>query len=635
MQRSQWPARELAYAALAALLLSRVPPALSANRTTAAAPAASTTWDLSDLYPTLQDWQDSFARTQGSADKLAAYQGTLGNGADAMLKALIAVSDVNREAARLYVYTSLASDEDVRVSANLERNQQSRALLTRISEKTAWMAPEILRLGAKAVAADVAQNKTLRDRFGHYLDDTLRAAPHTLGLEAENVLAATGDLFAQPAQVHGQLSDSELPVPTVTFSDGTQVRLTQPAYQKYRQSPVRADRKLAFDGYWGAWNKFEGTAGSLLATQVMGDHFTAKARKFDSALQAAQFADAMPDAVYRTLISEVNAALPTLYRYLRLRKQLLGITDDLRYYDGYPPMFHLDSPRKFSVADSERITLEALKPLGDEYLGLLRKGFNSRWMSAYPTPGKQLGAYNQGAAYDVHPYLLLNLNDDYESMSTLAHEWGHAVHTLLTAHAQPFDTATYSTFIAESASIGNEMLLNDYVVAHAPTRAEKLFYLGAGVESIRQTYFRQAMFAEFELAIHETLERGEALSGARMTQMYCGLLRKYSGEAQGVMKIDPEYCIEWAVVPHFYRNFYVYQYATSMAGAAQFTDAIVKEGAPARERFLNLLRAGGSDYPYELYKRAGIDMATPAPYRALAARMNHMLDEIEALQARK
>jgi oligoendopeptidase F len=252
-------------------------------------------------------------------------------------------------------------------------------------------------------------------------------------------------------------------------------------------------------------------------------------------------------------------------------------------------------------------------------------------MSAYPTDGKQLGAYMQGSAYDVHPYLLLNHTDDYTSLSTLAHEWGHAVHTMLAARAQPFEKASYSTFIAESASIGNEMLLNDYLVAHAANRDERLYYLGQGVESIRTTYFRQAMFAEFELAIHEELEQGKPLSGERMTEMYCGLVRKYYGEAAGVMKIDPAYCIEWAMVPHFYRNFYVYQYATSMAGAASLTTDILKQGAPARARFLDLLRAGGSDYPYELYKRAGIDMATPEPYRALAARMNRLLDEIDSL----
>jgi oligoendopeptidase F len=552
-----------------------------------------------------------------------------------MLKALAAISDLNREAARLAVYASLASDQDLRDAKNLERYQQAQALGTHLAETTSWVAPEILAIGAAKVAGFRAANRTLDQRFGFFLDNTLRAAPHTLGPEAENVLAATGSLLSQPDTLHSQLANAELPVPTVTFSDGKSVRLSQSNYEKYRQSEARADRKLAFDAYWGAWQKFQGTAGSMLTTQIMGDHFTAQARKFASALQSAQFGDNMPDAVYRTLVTEVNAALPTLHRYLRLRKRMLGISDDLRYYDAYPPIVHLAQEPKFSLADSERITLEALHPLGEDYLGLMRKGFASRWMSAYPSEGKKLGAYMNGAAYDVHPYLLLNHNDDYQSLSTLAHEWGHAVHTMLTARAQPYEKSNYSTFIAESASIGNEMLLNDYMVEHAANRQEKIYYLDQGLESIRTTYFRQVMFAEFELAIHEELEQGRPLSGERMSEMYCGLLRKYYGEAEGVMKIDPEYCIEWAVVPHFYYDFYVYQYATSMAGAAFFTDAVIKEGAPARQRFLTLLSAGGSDYPYDLYKRAGVDMATPGPYRALAARMNRLLDQIEALVAQK
>jgi oligoendopeptidase F len=253
-------------------------------------------------------------------------------------------------------------------------------------------------------------------------------------------------------------------------------------------------------------------------------------------------------------------------------------------------------------------------------------------MSGYPSQGKKSGAYMNGSAYDVHPYLLLNHNDDFEALSTFAHEWGHAVHTQLTRRAQPFEKSNYPTFTAESASIGNEMLLSDYMVANARTRAEKLYYLGEAVESIRTTYFRQVMFAEFELAIHAELEQGKPLSGARMSEMYCGLLRKYYGEAQGVMKIDPEYCVEWEGVPHFYYNFYVYQYATSMAGAAYLTSAIKTGGEPARQRFLALLSAGGSDYPYELYKQAGLDMATGTAYRALVARMNRLLDQIEELR---
>jgi oligoendopeptidase F len=287
---------------------------------------------------------------------------------------------------------------------------------------------------------------------------------------------------------------------------------------------------------------------------------------------------------------------------------------------------------KFSIADSERLTKEALVPYGEEYISLLTRGFAGKWTDPQPRAHKSSGAYMNGSAYDVHPYLLLNHNDDYGGLSTFAHEWGHAVHTLLTTKNQPFEKSNYSTFIAESASIANEMLLNDYMVAHAKTKEEKLYYLGEGLESIRGTFFRQVMFAEFELAIHETVEKGSPLSGARMTEIYCGLLKKYHGEADGVMRIDPAYCIEWAFVPHFFYNFYVYQYATSMAGAAEFTDAIVGQGRPAAERFLTMLRAGGSDYPYELYKRAGIDMASPAPYRALIARMNRIMDDIAALR---
>jgi oligoendopeptidase F len=598
-----------------------------------APPAANASWDLTDLYSTPQAWADAYARARTATNRLTKLQGTLGKSAGILFKSLDTISTVNREVTRLFVYASLKSDEDLRQSADLERKQQAQALATQVSEKTAWVAPELLKVGAAKVRLYRKANQALERRFGYFLDNTLRAAPHTLGLEAEQILAATGNLLAQPDALHSQLANAELPVPTVTFADGSSARLDDAAYEKYRQSSNRADRKLVFDEFWGTWKKFEGTAGAMLTTQIMGDHFTAQSRKFATALQAAQFPDNMPDSVYRTLVAEANAALPTLHRYLRLRKRLLGINDDMHYYDNYPPMFSMASPPKFDVADSKRITLEALQPLGDDYLGLLRQGFAGSWMNVYPHTGKKSGAYMAGSAYDVHPYLLLNHNNDYYSLSTFAHEWGHGVHTLLANRAQPYEKANYSTFIAESASIGNEMLLNDYMVKQAASREEKLFYLGNGLENIRTTYFRQVMFAEFELAIHEELEQGKPLSGERMSELYCGLLRKYYGEAQGVMKIDAPYCMEWAFVPHFYYNFYVYQYATSMAGAALFTSAIQQEGAAARARFINLLSAGGSDYPYELYKRAGIDMATPAPYRALAVRMNRLLDEFEALEA--
>jgi oligoendopeptidase F len=614
-----------------AAMIALVPgPALSA----ASGPQRTDTamWDLSDLFPSPEAWAGEYARVKAVAERLDRFKGTLGSNAAAMRRALDAISQVNRDSARLFTFAGLKADEDLTNARNQERRQQAGALNTLIGEKTAWLAPEILSIGAAKVKAFERDDRELALHHDFFLDNTLRAGAHTLGLEAESVLAAAGDILQQPDSVYGQLANSDLPYPTVTLANGEPILLDQPAYEKYRQAPNRADRKLVFDTFWGAWKKYEGTSGALLTAQIMGDVFKAKTRKYSSALSAALFPDNMAEGVYRTLVTQANAALPSLHRYFVLRKRLLGISGDLEYYDVYPTMFPGDKLPKFSMEDSEHVTLAALAPYGEEYLGLLRRGFAGKWVDPYPRSHKASGAYMNGSAYDVHPYLLLNHNDDYGSLSTLAHEWGHAVHTLLTTKNQPYEKSSYSTFTAESASIANEMLLNDYMVARAKTPAEKLYYLGEGLESIRGTFFRQVMFAEFELALHEEIEHGRPLSGARISELYCALLRKYHGEAEGVMKINPAYCIEWAFVPHFYFNFYVYQYATSIAGAAEFTDAIAKEGRPAAERFLDLLRAGGSDYPYELYKRAGIDMATPAPYQALIARMNRIMDEIEALK---
>jgi oligoendopeptidase F len=592
-------------------------------------------WDLTPLYPSAEAWTAEHVKIKAEADRLDSYKGTLGQSAAAMLKALDAISHTTKEGARLNVYASLRGDEDLSIAPNQERRQLAQALQTKIGEKTAWVAPEILALGAEKVQAFEKESKELRTRFDFFLADTLRNKPHTLGIEAEGVIAAAGDIFQQPTNIRDQLAHTDLPFPTVVLSDGTKVTLDEAAYTKYRQLDNRADRKKVFDAFWGAYQSYKSTFGASLIAQVMTEVFNAKVRNFPNALAAATFADDMPETVYRSLVSGAHEGLPVLHRYLKLRKQLLGIEGDMGYEDLYPSMFRLSQPLKFSVEDSKRITLEALQPYGDEYLSLLKKGFGNQWMHAYPQPHKASGAYMNGSAYDVHPFLLLNHTDDYQSLTTLAHEWGHAVHTLLTNSAQPFEKSNYSTFIAETASIGNEMLLNDHMVDGAKTKEEKLYYLGQGLESIRTTFFRQTMFAEFQLAIHEELEQGRPLSGERMTTMYCDLLKKYYGEADGVMKIDPAYCAEWAYIPHFYYGFYVWQYATSMAGAAQLTDDILRQGTPARDRFLDMLRAGGSDYPYNLYKKVGIDMATPEPYQKLVARMSHILDEIDALQKQK
>jgi len=606
---------------------------LALNLGMAAAATDEQRWNLGDLYATPAAWDRAYADLRTHIDGLESLRGTLGKSAICLRDALVAISDAQRTLRRIYVYASLNSDEDLREPRAQERKQQAQALWARLAEKTAWVAPEILTIGADKVNADIAADPVLKARFDLFLHDTLRNAAHTLTPEGEALLAASGQILQQPGNVFAQLADAELPRPTVTLSTGKSVKLTTDAFELNRTSPVRADRKLVFDAFFGAWKSAEGTFGANLTTQVLGDVFTARVRHFDGSLQAALFADNMPAAVYRMLIEQAHAGLPVLYRYLRLRKQMLGVSGPLAYYDNYPPLVAAPASAHFDLAQSKAITLAALAPMGPEYLALLKRGFDSPWADSHPRTGKASGAYMAGDAYDVHPYLLLNHNDDYESLSTLAHEWGHAVHTLLADANQPFDKAGYATFIAESASIANEMLLSDYMVAHAHSRDEKMFYLSQALESIRTTFFRQAMFAEFQLAMHEEIEQGRPLSGARLSDLYCGIAKRYYGEAEGVMTIDPAYCVEWEYVPHFYNGYYVWQYATSIVGAAEFTDAIQTQGAAARERFITLLKAGGSDYPYPLYVKAGIDLAQPTPYQALFARMNRLLEDIERLRS--
>ena len=595
-------------------------------------PSAPVRWDLRDLYPDLAAWQQAHDALKPRINALERFKTTIAADHASLRDALLEISDTLRAIYRLDVYASLQGDEDLKEPRAQERKQLAAAVYTLFGEKTAWLAPAVQAIGLQRVRAAIATDPTIKRRFDYQLEQILRSLPHTLSAEGEALLAASGQALSQPGTVSEQLVDNELPRPTITLSDGRKLKLTSSNYETARTTAVRADRKKIFDGYFGSLKAFEGTLGANLNAHVLAHIFNAKSRKYASALDAALFDDAMPIKVYDTLIAQANAGLPVLHRYLALRKKLLGIQGPLAYYDNYPPLVALPKAERFDVERSKALTLAALAPLGDEYLGLLKAGFSAQWMDSHPRPAKASGAYMAGAAYDVHPYLLLNHNDDYESLSTLAHEWGHAVHTQLTKSAQPFEKADYSTFIAESASIGNEMLLSDYMVANAKTRAERLFYLSQALESIRTTFFRQAMFAEFENTMHREVEAGRALSGARLSELYCGIVKRYYGAEQGVMTIDPAYCVEWTYISHFYRNHYVWQYASSIVGAAGFTEALQQSGAAgtaARDRFIDLLKAGGSAPPYELYRRAGIDMAEAAPYQALLRRMGKLLDAFE------
>ena len=584
-------------------------------------------WDLTEIYLTDETWLAEKERLEREVDGLSQYEETLGDSSAALRIALDAISASDKELARLYVYAFLKADEDRRVAENQERRSVAASLLSEFGEAISFVSPELLRVGSVTVERYIADDPGLT-RHAFNLRNILRKEPHTLSSEAEQIIAATGPVVQGPERIYTMLSSNDLPFPSITLSSGEEVRLNQAAFSLHRASQNRDDRKCVFDSFWKSWKGYEATLGQTLDTQVKAHVFEAKARKYDSALDSALSGPNIPVEVYRTLVAASQRHLPSLHRYFRLRERMLGI-DDLAYYDIYPPL--VASDRTFDLEEAKQLALVSAAPLGGAYVDLLREGLAGNWTHVYPQEGKASGAYMYGAVYDVHPYLLLNYNGVYNDLSTLVHEWGHAVHTVLSQAHNPYETSGYATFTAEIASTTNEVLLQEHMLSLDVSSQERLFYLGTALEAVRGTFFRQAMFAEFELKIHELVEAGEALSGARMTGLYERLVRQYHGSDDGVLAYDSAYAVEWAYIPHFYRNFYVFQYATSIAGGTMFAERFLNGDEAARDDYLAVLSAGGSRYAYELLQEYGIDLATDAPYDALIARMDRVMDEIEEI----
>ena len=584
-------------------------------------------WDLTEIYPSVEAWDAERQRLLGQIDSIEGFRGTLGTDAESLYAAMRYVSDIYKEILRVYSYASMERDEDMRVTDAQERSQLAEGLFARFSQATAWIDPELITVGEGRINSFVEDNEEL-EPFAFMLENTLRMAEHTLSDEAEQALSYFSQAFDAPSNIYSLIANSDIPWPTLTLDNGEEVRVDSQGYSALRGSQNRNQRKRAFDAYWSKWAEYNSSVGMVLNAHVQLQVAAARARNYDSVLERELDSDNLPPAVYHTLVEEVNKALPTLHRYFKLRGRMLGV-EQMHYYDIYPPLVSLD--KLFDIETSKVITLEAMDMLGDDWVDMQRDAMQERWMHVYPQQGKDSGAYMNGSVYDLHPYLLLNHNDDYDSLSTFAHEWGHAMHTLYAAQAQPFETADYSTFIAEIPSTSLELILEQFMVQNTDDIDEKLFYLGQGLENMRGTYFRQTMFAEFELALYEAVERGEALTGARITEIYTDILKRYHGHDEGVVVIDDLYTNEWMFVPHFYYNMYVFQYATSItAGTALYVN-MLENGQNGVDNYKNLLRAGGSDYPYELLKAAGVDMATPEPYQAIVARMNATMDEMERL----
>lgn len=596
--------------------------ALAAAQASAAATGAQ--WDLTEIYPTDAAWEADRQAILAQIPSLLQFKGKLGQSAAGLKAALQAQSDLNKRASRLFTYASLKADEDLRVAPNQERKSQAQDVFTALGEATAWASPEIVALGAARVEALIAADPGL-SKFAFGLRDVLRQAAHTLSPAEEQLLAAAGTPLAGPNEIRDQLAASDMPRPTVKLSDGREIRLDDQGYTIARSALDRGDRKMVFDKFWASYKAFENSLGASLAAQVKGDLFRAKARKYDSALQAALDGSNLPESVYRTLIAETNRGLPVLHRYFELRRRMLGLPD-MGYWDIYPPL--VKSDRRYSLAEMRALTIEAIKPLGPEYGRLFAEASAKRWMDPFPRQGKASGAYMQPGAFDVHPYLLMNLSENYDGLGTYAHEWGHAMHSLLANASQPYELASYPTFTAEVASTTHDMLMANTLAERAKTKGEKLFYLGQIMENYRGTFFRQSMFAEFQLAINDMANRGEGLSGEKMSALYFDILKRYHGPK---VRMEPAYSAEWMYIQHFFFGFYVWQYATSITAANFFAQKVMKGTAADRDRYLSVLRAGGSDYGYNLLKKGGLDMATAEPYRLIVDSFSKVLDQAEAL----
>ncbi|HTY38374.1 MAG TPA: oligoendopeptidase F [Bacteroidota bacterium] len=585
-------------------------------------------WDLTHIFPSDEAWKQAKVKIAAEVPSIADFKGSLGKSPAQLLGCLDRASYITKELTRLGSYASMSSDQDTRDSKYQAMQQEVRQVSSDFAAKAAYIEPEILSLDKKTVDGFIQQEKKL-GIYRHYLDDILRRKAHT-GTAGEEKIIADASLMADaPSTIYGVFADADFPYPEVKLSSGETVKLTKAAFSLYRTLPNQEDRRLVFATFFGKLNDFRRTFGTELNGEVKKNMFYARARNYGSSLESALDANNIPVSVYHSLVDGVNSNLATFHRYLNLRKRILGLKE-LHYYDLYAPLLNSVDLR-YTIEESEKNVIASLSPLGKEYVSVIEQAFRDRWIDFYPTDGKRSGAYSNGSVYDVHPYMLLNYNNKYDDMSTLAHELGHTMQSYLSNKKQPYPTADYPIFVAEVASTFNEALLIDHMLKSITDDKVRLSLLGNYLEGIKGTVFRQTQFAEFELRMHEMAEKGESITGDALNDLYLQITRKYYGHDKGVCIVDDEIKAEWAFIPHFYYDFYVYQYATAFTASAALSEEVLAGDKEATRRYIEFLSAGGSDYAIELLKKAGVDMTTPTPLQLTMKKMNRVMDDMEKI----
>jgi oligoendopeptidase F len=589
-------------------------------------------WNLSDLYASDATWRTAKDKVAADVSSLRQFRGKLTSSAGTLADGLDRLFALDKELSRLAVYASLEADQDTRDGQRQGMRQEMTQLGATFGAEAAYFEPEILKAGNGAVEGFIASEPRLT-AYRFYLSDVVRRQAHTLSDSEEKLLADVGPLGSGPSSTYNILSNADFPYPTVTLSDGRSVKLDQAAFGDLRALPNRSDREKVMTAYFGSLAAFSRTFGTTMNAEVQKVAFYTQARKYQSPLEGSLDGANIPVSVYTRLIDGVNRNLPAFHRYLKLRQRMMGL-DQLHYYDLYAPLVS-SVKQQYTPEEAQKLVLGAVEPLGPEYASIIERAFKNRWIDLLPSEGKASGAYSSGGAYDVHPYMLINFNGKYTDVGTLAHELGHTMQSYFSNKTQPYPMAGYPIFVAEVASTFNESLLNNYMLKQIKDDDARLSLLGNYLENIKGTVFRQTQFAEFELRMHEMAQKGEPLTGESLAKLYMGITRRYYGHDQKICIVDDYVAHEWSYIPHFYRDFYVFQYATSFT-ASEALAAKVKAGdAGATKRYLAFLSAGGSKYPIDLLKDAGVDMTTDEPLDLTVRTMNSVMDEMEKILAKR
>jgi oligoendopeptidase F len=587
-------------------------------------------WDLRDIYPDDASWEAAKQNLESKFLRISSFSGKLSDSPEQMLQCLEFVDLLRKEFTQLACYASMKSDLDTRDAKYLAMDQQISQVGSDFSALCSFVEPEILRIDPKRIDLFLAQEPRLAP-YRHIFDDVLRKRVHTRTESEEKIIAEAGLMADAPGTINSIFSNADFPYPETQLEDGASIRLDPSAFSLHRRSPNRETRKKVFDTYLGRMNEYRRTYGAQLASEVRKNMFYMRTRSYPSCLERALDSYNIPAAVYGNLIDGIHGHRDTLHRYLTLRKRLLGL-EELHYYDLYAPIVQ-ELDLSYTYDEAVQHVLASLAPLGQAYKSVAETALSNRWIDVYHNDGKRSGAYSNGSVYDVHPYILLNYNGKYDDVSTLAHELGHTMHSYLANKAQPYALSHYSIFVAEVASTFNEALLLNHMLETENREEVRLSLLGNYLDNARATVFRQVQFAEFELRIHELAEKGTALTGDQLNVLYLNMVREYYGHEKGVCTVDDGIQSEWTYIPHFYYNFYVYQYATSYIASTALSERTLAGDSETTARYLDLLAAGGSDYPINLLKKAGVDMTASQPLSSMMAQLNRVMDEIEKLAA--